>query len=84
MGFHPMDDETLSQRGEIYLQQLQEQGKATIRIGKDMQKRLHACLVSWDELDALAEKEAAYTGKRVDYKAMDTDNVLALEKLLKA
>lgn len=84
MGFHPMDDETLSQRGEIYLQQLQEQGKATIRIGKDMQKRLHACLVSWDELDALAEKESAYTGKRVDYKAMDTDNVLALEKLLKA
>lgn len=84
MGFHPMDDETLSQRGEIYRRQLQEQGKATIRIGKDMEKQLHACLVDWDGLDKLAEKEAVYTGKRTDYKAMDTDNVLALERLLKA
>ena len=83
MGFRTMDDKTLSQRGETYRSQLQEQGKATIRIGKDMEKRLHACLVPWEELDKLSEKEAAYTGKRVDYKAMDTDNVLALEKLLK-
>ena len=83
MGFRTMDDKTLSQRGETYRSQLQEQGKATIRIGKDMEKRLHACLVPWEELDKLSEKEAAYTGKRVDYKTMDTDNVLALEKLLK-
>nr|MBQ8244256.1 hypothetical protein [Oscillospiraceae bacterium]MBQ8245404.1 hypothetical protein [Oscillospiraceae bacterium] len=84
MGFRTMDDAAFAQRGETYRKQLTETGKATIRIGKDMQELLHACLVSWEGLDALSEKEATYTGKRVDYKAMDTDNVLAIPKLLKA
>lgn len=84
MGFRPMDDATFAQRGETCRRQLTETGKATIRIGKDMQELLHACLVSWEELDTLAEKEETYTGKRVDYKAMDTDNVLAIPRLLKA
>lgn len=84
MGFRTMDDATFAQRGEIYRKQLTETGKATIRIGKDMQELLHACLVPWEELDTLSEKEETYTGKRVDYKAMDTDNVLAIPQLLKA
>ena len=82
MGFSAMGDAEFRNRAEIYRQQLETDGKASIRIGKNMQGRTHACLVSWEELDALSEKEAAVTGKYVDYKALDKENVLAIPELL--
>ena len=84
MNFKAMDKKTFASRGEEYLRQQRENGKPSIRIGKDMANRLHACLVDWEELDALAEREEKYTGKRMDYKAMDTNNVLAIAELLRA
>lgn len=84
MDFKTMDEETFAKRGEEYLRQQKQTGKEAIRIGKDMENRLHACLVDWDALQQLSEKEAAYTGKLVDYKAMDTANVLAVPALLNA
>jgi hypothetical protein len=38
--------------------------------------------VTWDELDMLSEKENEVTGKSVDYKQMDRDNVKVVLKLL--
>lgn len=76
MGFSSMTDAEFDERAEAY-----RQGKA-IRIGKNMVGRTHACLIPWDALDALSQKESAITGKSVDYKAMDTDNVLAIPQLL--
>lgn len=81
MGFSPMSPEEFAARSETYLQQ-KKVGEAPIRIGKNMQKRTHACLVSWEDLDALSEKEAEITGNYVNYKAMDTENVLAIPELL--
>ena len=75
MGFSPMTDAEFHDRTEAY-----RQGES-IRIGKNMAGRTHACLIPWDELDALSEKEAAITGKRVDYKARDTDNIMAIPQL---
>ena len=46
--------------------------------------RTHACLVPWEELDALSARENAITGDQVDYKAMDRNNVLALPEILGA
>ena len=83
MGFSPMENEEFAQRAQMYRQQMQQEGKATVRIGKNMQGKTHACLVSWEELDILSKKEEAVTGKYVDYKMMDTDNVLAIPELLK-
>ena len=63
----------------------QEKGiPCTVRIAKDTAARTHACLIPWDELDALSEKENAITGGSVDYKQYDINNVLALPKLIKA
>lgn len=76
MGFTPMTDAEYAQRTEMY-----RQNPAT-RIGKNMVARTHACLIPWDNLDALSAKENAITGKNVDYKTMDTDNVLAIPQLL--
>ena len=36
----------------------------------------------WTALDELSEKENRLTGRNVDYKQIDINNVLALPKLL--
>ena len=76
MGFTAMTDAEYAQRTEMY-----RQNPAT-RIGKNMAGRTHACLIPWEDLDALSAKENAITGKSLNYKAMDTDNVLAIPQLL--
>ncbi len=84
MGFSAMTDEEFNNRAAMYTQQLAENGSSKLRISKNMSARTHACLVSWDELKVLSEKEAAVTGEYRDYQAMDTDNVMAVPKLLQA
>ncbi len=84
MGFSPMTEEEFDERATEYRRQLAQNGKATIRIGKNMADQTHACLTDWDGLIALSRKEAAVTGKQVDYQYMDTQNVLAVPDLLRA
>ena len=43
--------------------------------------KLHACLVDWEELDALSARENGVTGGNVDYKQYDRDNVKVLLSL---
>jgi hypothetical protein len=43
----------------------------------------HACLIPWDDLDGLSRRENAVTGGSVDYKSLDTDNVLAMPDILR-
>ncbi|MDO4492821.1 MAG: hypothetical protein Q4C53_02930 [Clostridia bacterium] len=83
MGYRPMSEEVWKKRAERYAAECKRDGKSSLRIGKDARLRLHACLVPWDELDALSEKENRVTGGAVDYKAMDRNNVLALPALLR-
>lgn len=80
MGFSPMTEEEFQARSKTYLQQKQA-GQTPLRIGKNMQNRTHACLIPWDALDELSQKEAQVTGSYVNYKQMDTDNVLAIPLL---
>ena len=82
MGFSPMSREEYESRASQYLAQV-ERGEKPLRIGKNMVNRTHACLIPWEELDALSAREQEITGKPVDYKAMDTDNVMAVPTLLK-
>ena len=42
---------------------------------------MHACLIDWEDLDDLSERESQVTGKPVDYKQMDRNNVLTLAQL---
>lgn len=83
MGFTPMGEEAYTQRAQIYCRQLAA-GEKPLRIGKDMEERTHACLVSWEELDALSERESRITGKPVNYREMDAENVLMVPQLLRA
>ena len=79
-----MDEETYAARTQRYLEEKQEKGSSSLRIGKDMKRRLHACLVPWEALDALSARENKVTGGQVDYKQMDTNNILVLPEVLSA
>lgn len=83
MGFSPMSAEEYDAREAEYLRQKEGGGTPTIRVGKNMAARTHACLIGWEELDALSAREAAVTGKHVDYKASDAANVTIVPELLK-
>lgn len=83
MGFKPMDEAEYAERAAIYLEQKQQTGKATIRIGKNMVRKTHACLISWDALDELSARENSITGGQVNYKQMDINNILLLPELFR-
>jgi len=64
---------------------LKTEGKQPkFRISKNPEERKHACLIPWEDLDTLSEEENRVTGRNVDYKQIDINNVLALPKLLRA
>lgn len=82
MGFSLMSDAELNQRIEYYRTEKAEKGASSLRISKDMEKRIHACLIPWDQLDQLSARETEVTGKPVDYKQMDRNNILVLPDIL--
>jgi hypothetical protein len=84
MGYDTMPEETFEERAAIFRKQQAETGKGRIRIGKDADARLHACLIPWEELPALAEREFAVTGRRADYFKIDRDNVRLAVDMLRA
>ena len=55
-----------------------------IKLAQNSEARTHACLVGWEELPAVSARESAVTGRAVDYRQIDINNVLALPKLLRA
>lgn len=83
MGFSPMTEEEFDSRAAEYLRQKETMEKPAIRIAKNMAERTHACLIDWQELDALSEKEHRITGKNVDYKGEDIKNILAIPTLIR-
>lgn len=83
MGFTAMKDEEFDARAREFTRQ-KESGIPTVRIAKNMTGRTHACLVEWDALDGLSDKENRITGKNVDYKKADEENVLVVPELLRA
>ena len=83
MGYRCMPEAVWKERAARFKKEKLETGAGKIRIGKDTAARLHACLIPWDDLDALSEKENAVTGKSVDYKEMDRENVRMIPEMLK-
>lgn len=84
MGYTVMDSEEYDRRADEYRAQMARGEKPTIRIGKNTVARTHACLIPWEELDALSERENAITGGKVNYKYLDMQNVLAIEPILRS
>lgn len=83
MGFTAMSREEFQSRGRTYRMQKEAGVDRPIRIGKNMEGRSHACLIPWEELPALGEREAEFTGVMVDYQEMDRRNVLVIPEMLR-
>lgn len=82
MGYSPMSSEEFDRRAGIYTECVSK-GLPGIRLSKDSENRTHACLITWDALDDLSEKERTVTGRKVDYKQYDINNVLIIPEVLK-
>lgn len=82
MGFRPMTEEEFRERAEAYPQAKKENPK--YRITKDVEKRIHACMIPWEALDAYSAKENAVTGNKTDYAENDRSNVRALANVLRS
>ncbi len=82
MGYSPMSNEEFDERAETYKKCIAE-GLPGIRLTKDPENRTHACLIPWEELDGLSQKERSVTGRDVDYKRYDINNVLIIPEILK-
>lgn len=84
MGIEKMPESVFEERAAAYQEEVRQNGKSSIRIAKDLPAHQHACLIPWEELDALSARENAVTGGDVDYKQMDRNNVLAISEVLAA
>ena len=84
MGWQSMPASVFDMRAEQFRREAEQTGAGSVRISKAPEQRFHACLIPWEELDELAEREYAVTGKRPDYKQMDRDNVCAIPAMLRA
>lgn len=84
MGWQPMPESVFEERADCFRLQVRQAGTGSIRITKDPERKLHACLIPWEELDDLADRELAVTGKRPDYKEMDRNNLRTIPEMLRA
>ncbi len=83
MGYRRMPEEVFRERAQARMEEIRVRGSSAIRPAKDTEKRLHACLIPWESLDALSALEGTLTDRRPDYKQMDTDNLLMIPVLLR-
>ena len=56
--------------------------KSAYRIARDMEKRIHACMIPWEELDDFSCRENAITGGERDYRENYRENIRALKDVL--
>ena len=83
-GWEHVSREEFDARAGIYRTEVAKTGSSRVRIGKDLNQRIHACLIPWEDLDDLSARENAVTGKNLDYKEMDRNNVRAIPNVLRA
>ena len=84
MGYRPMSEEEFGANAERWRKCREAGEPAGFRITKNSQARTHACLVSWEELDALSERVSAITGSWINYRQNDVNNILSLPEVLRA
>jgi hypothetical protein len=84
MGYSCMGDDEWNERADRFMKEKEETGKGSTRISKNPGDMKHACLIPWDDLDSLSDKENRITGKNVNYKQMDKDNVQVVWEMLRS
>ena len=60
--YRTMTPEEWNERAAVYTHEKTEKGFSSIKIGKNRVGRTHACLIPWEELVELDDREKAVTG----------------------
>ena len=84
MGFRPMTEEEFAERAAVYQKEKQNNPHTNYKIARDIEKRIHACMLPWEALDDYSQKENAVTGGNKNYKENDRNNIRDLVKVLQA
>ena len=84
MGYSVMSSDKLEEKARILAETREAGSPSSARITKDNDARLHACLIPWEDLDSLSRRETELTGRKVDYRQIDKNNVLALPQIIQA
>lgn len=80
MGFRPMTQGECEDRAAIYREEKAKGNDYCIR--KDMQKRIHACIIPWKALNAYSQWENEVTGDNKNYQENDRKNILGISDVL--
>ncbi|MBO4872292.1 MAG: hypothetical protein J5496_02635 [Lachnospiraceae bacterium] len=83
MGYRAMPENVFAERAARYRREMEEKGSSRFRAAKDTEKKLHACLIPWQELPVLDRWEKELTGRNVNYQQLDLENVLLIPELLR-
>lgn len=83
MGYSPMSEEEFQERAEEYRFAKANNLEGNKRFTKNQIAHTHACLIPWDQLDALSARVSEIIGEEVNYKQSDFNNILAVPNVLK-
>lgn len=76
-GYSTMSEIEFKSRADMY------KTDSSVKIQKNTADRTHACLIPWDDLDILSEKQSEIEGKHKDYKNDDYNNIEIVLEILK-
>ncbi|MDO5150282.1 MAG: hypothetical protein Q4D76_12955 [Oscillospiraceae bacterium] len=76
-GYSTMSESEFKRRAEMYKKD------SSVKIQKNTADHTHACLIPWDDLDILSEKQSEIEGKHKDYKGDDYNNIEIILEILK-
>ena len=79
-----MDKKELVARFKVWQAEINKFGESKIKPTQDEDKLIHACLVSWEELDYISGIENFFTHRNKDYKNSDRKNIEVIMKLIQA
>lgn len=84
MGFRPMTEEEFKIRSAEYKKEKRRNPDTEYRITRDVDNRIHACIIPWKDLDAYSKKENDVTGENRDYAENDRKNIRSLANIIRA
>ena len=82
MGFRPMTDAEFEERSKIYRAEKEKNPEPKYEIRRDKDKRIHACLIPWEKLEAYAKKENEVTEGNRNFMDSDRNNIKAIQQVL--
>lgn len=82
MGFRPMTEAEYQHRVKQYQKARKKDPHTSYRITRDMDQRIHACMIPWEALDDYSRRENAVTGGDKNYGENDRENIRAIRDVL--